>query len=155
VQLRWATANELRNNRFEVQRSTDGVSFGMVAGLPGHGTTTQPNYYQAFDAQAPSRLLYYRLGQFDTDGRATFSPVVAVAADATAMASFPNPTHEFIVLAAPATAYRLRNQLGQLLRHGLLPAGTGTIGLQGLPKGVYQLELRTATGWLRHRIMKE
>ena len=155
VHLRWATATEQQNAGFDVQRSPDGVAFATVATVPGRGNASQPTSYAFLDALAPSTVLYYRLRQVDVGGAATFSPVVAVGPDA-AVALYPNPAREWLLVTAPAaTAYRVRNSLGQLLRQGPMPAGPATVALGGLPGGLYQLELETAAGHVHRTFVRE
>ncbi|MDO7852483.1 DUF4886 domain-containing protein [Hymenobacter convexus] len=155
VQVRWATASESNNARFEVQRSANGSSFATVATVPGKGTTTQPATYACLDQRAPAGQLYYRLRQVDFDGTATFSPVVAVAEAPPEPALFPNPARELVVLAGPAaTAYRVRTPLGQLVAQGRLANGTATVPLAGLAPGCYLIELQSADGWVVRRLEK-
>lgn len=157
VWVQWATASEAHSARFEVQRSADGVAFGPVATVPAQGTSFQPRSYAVFDAAAPMGGLYYRLRQVDTDGTATYSPVVAVGgAAAGAPAVFPNPTRGLLLLAgSEATHYRICNALGQRLRQAPLPAGQAAISVADLPAGAYLLELQTTAGRVVHRFVRE
>lgn len=157
VRLRWATASEQQNARFDVQRSADGRAFATIATVPGGGTTFQPASYTVHDALAPPAALYYRLRQVDVGGAATFSPVVAVGPGGVApVLLYPNPAREQLLITGEgATAYRVRNHLGQLLRQGTLPAGPATIGLGDLPGGLYYLELETTAGPVRRTFVRE
>jgi len=148
VQLRWTTASEQHNASFDMQRSPDGVRFATVGTEPGRGTTTQPSSYSFFDQLAPLGPLYYRLRQVDVGGAATFSALVAVSSSqALEMAVFPNPAHDFFIIAGPAAArYQVRNQLGQQVSQGIIAAGMATVELGRLPAGVYQITLETANG---------
>ncbi len=155
VALRWATASETNNREFEVQRSADGQLFAVLGRVAGQGSTATAHAYAFDDYLAPTGPLYYRLRQVDTGGQGTFSPVVAVAAGASA-ALFPNPAHQFLHIAAPsATRYRVRNQLGQLLLQGALTDGSATVELQALPIGIYQVELDTNAGPKTQRLVRE
>ena len=100
VALSWATATELHNARFEVQRSLDGQVFTTVATVAGHGTAAQARQYTALDLAAPTAAIYYRLAQVDTDGHITFSPVVVVAGTIAAV-PYPNPARDRLVVPAP------------------------------------------------------
>jgi hypothetical protein len=157
IWVRWATASEMHSDRFEVQRSADGVAFATVATVPAQGTAFQPRSYAVFDAAAPAGGLYYRLRQVDTDGTVTFSPVVAVGAEAAgALVVFPNPTPGLLLLAGPgATQYRVCNALGQPLRQALMPAGQAAISVADLPAGAYLLELETPAGRVVRRFVRE
>ena len=109
----------------------------MLGHVAGQGSTALAHAYAFDDYLAPLGPLYYRLRQVDTVGQATFSPVVAVTAG-TSAALFPNPTHQFLHIAAPsANRYRVRNQLGQILLQGALTDGSATVELQALPIGIY------------------
>ena len=79
VHLDWATASELNNDYFEVQRSRDGHLFEALGRVAGHGTSGQASSYRFIDeTSANGTTAYYRLRQVDTDGSFHFSPVQAV-----------------------------------------------------------------------------
>lgn len=152
VRLNWATASELRNARFEVQRSLDGQLFTTVATVAGHGTAVQAHQYTALDPAAPTAVLYYRLAQVDTDGRTTFSPVVVLAATSTAVL-YPNPARDRLVVPAPAgTSVRVFDLLGRLVQTLALPP-SGEVSVVALPAGNYVLQL--GEGAQRLRFSKE
>lgn len=72
--LKWATASEKNNDRFEVEASADGRSFRRIGQVPGHGSSTQPHTYQLTDAAIArygASVVYYRLRQVDADGTAS------------------------------------------------------------------------------------
>ena len=79
VQLKWATATELNNRGFEIQRSIDGSQFATVAFVEGRGTTTEIQQYSFTDRNVESRVNYaYRLKQIDYNGAYEFSQVVNI-----------------------------------------------------------------------------
>lgn len=76
IQLEWATANEVNNEGFEVQRSIDGSSFVNVGWVNGRGTANEEQTYQFTDDEVQANTTYfYRLQQMDIDGTSAFSPV--------------------------------------------------------------------------------
>ncbi|WP_133273253.1 T9SS type A sorting domain-containing protein [Hymenobacter radiodurans] len=122
AQLNWATASELNNDRFVVERSLDGLTFSTIGTVRGKGTSTQQSKYSFTDAGAArfGTLIYYRLKQLDFDGTATFSPVRTVKfvdAIKVDVSVYPNPTQ-----------------------------GGATLDLTGLPAGTYQVQLLDLTG---------
>ena len=143
VQLAWATAQELQNQGFVLERSADGQGFGAVAGLiAGAGTTTAPRSYTYLDEQAPEARVYYRLRQLDTNGSVRFSPIVTVAAvAAAALSCYPQPARSSVAVvgARPGAAVTLFDALGRALTSAT--AGTdGATNLRlpaGLAAGVY------------------
>jgi hypothetical protein len=116
AQLAWATASEVNNAYFEVERSFDGAAYAPLGRVAGQGekTTTTTTTYTFVDQQGlgtqPAGLVYYRLRQVDLDGTATYSPVRPVHLGAAAQVSlslYPNPAQASTTLdlsALPATA---------------------------------------------------
>jgi len=143
--LRWATASELHNDRFEVEASADGQTFRPIGTVPGAGTSSQAHSYQFVDpaiAHYAASPVYYRLRQVDTDGTASYSPVRAVAvAQLAGLALFPNPATQAATLtgAVPGTPVTVLDAVGRLVLS--VPAdstGTATLVLPaGLAVGVY------------------
>ena len=75
VTLNWATASELDNSHFEIERSADGYQFERIGQVRGHGTTNVSHAYDYVDAQ-PFDQNYYRLVQVDYNGDRTTSEVI-------------------------------------------------------------------------------
>jgi len=157
VALRWATASEKNSAYFDVERSLDGKVFAAIGRVEGHGSSARGFAYSQLDAQAPQQLLYYRLRQVDTDGTASLSPVVVIAAGSAAeLTVFPNPAKSSLqFLSAAAAPYRVLNQLGQIVLKGTAEAGTTTVAVDALPAGVYHLELQTSQGRVVRKFVKE
>jgi hypothetical protein len=82
VNVKWTTTFELNNDHFEVERSTDGLSFTSVATVKGQGNSAIRHDYQFNDDVSKSVLnkndLYYRLKQVDIDGKASYTKVLVV-----------------------------------------------------------------------------
>ncbi|HEY4652840.1 MAG TPA: T9SS type A sorting domain-containing protein [Pontibacter sp.] len=95
IQLDWETASESNNDRFEVQRSTDGRTFDQIATIAGAGNSSIKQRYSHTDPVSRTGMYYYRLRQVDYDGTATFSKTISVQLKALPgggqMAVFPNP----------------------------------------------------------------
>ncbi len=158
--LRWTTASELRNDRFELESSADGRTFQRLGQVAGHGTTTLVSSYQWLDrnlARYAGDVVYYRLRQVDADGTSAYSPVrtVRVASPATFLAqAYPNPSNpaEAVMLlvrtpTASPTTWELFDAVGRSLVRTTadLPAGSTTLPLPrlaDLATGVYVLQVR-------------
>ncbi|MDO7849301.1 hypothetical protein Q5H92_23255 [Hymenobacter sp. M29] len=96
--LRWTTASELHNDRFEVEASADGRAFRRIGTVAGAGGSQTDHDYQLVDpaiARYGTNLVYYRLRQVDSDGTAAYSPVRTVSVDRAiqpaGLSLFPNP----------------------------------------------------------------
>ncbi|MGI4874676.1 MAG: FG-GAP-like repeat-containing protein [Janthinobacterium lividum] len=144
VQLDWRTASEKDADRFEVERSSDGLAFAPIGTVAAKGTTPTPTDYAFADTKYPGSAsqLYYRLRQVDKDGTAAYSPVRVVALDHEARLSlYPNPVHRaFAVLgAAPGTKLDVLDAVGRVVATATTDAdGTAHLTLPtGLAAGVY------------------
>ncbi len=81
VLLTWATASEINNDYFAIERSVDNVNFAAIGTVKGAGNSTRLNTYNFIDAEAAALVqptLYYRLKQVDMDGTFTYSATVVV-----------------------------------------------------------------------------
>ena len=79
VSLQWATAAEINNDYFTIQRSEDGINFTDILIVPGAGNSDHLLNYNNFDLEAISGISYYRLKQTDYDGTFTYSSIVKVS----------------------------------------------------------------------------
>lgn len=74
--IEWATASEMNNDYFTVERSADGVSFEALATIPGAGNSHSLLTYTYTDASPLGGTSYYRLRQTDYDLKyEVFKPV--------------------------------------------------------------------------------
>jgi hypothetical protein len=94
VEVSWATASELNNEYFTIERRHEGAEqFEAVATLPGAGTTQNANRYRYNDYSISPGLWYYRIKQTDYDGRYTYSQVKSVEVSGKGLWQvFPNPS---------------------------------------------------------------
>lgn len=102
VVLTWATANELNNSGFHIERMLENETvFQSISFVEGKGTTTNTSYYQFLDLNAYTGVAYYRLKQVDFDGTATYSETRAVAGTGSSdnhIAAFPNPVKDKLTI---------------------------------------------------------
>lgn len=78
VDLTWATASELNNDFFTVERSIDGLTWEQILTVNGAGTTNQRTNYRDIDTRPAAGLSYYRLKQTDFDGKWSYSNIQSV-----------------------------------------------------------------------------
>ena len=75
--LQWSTSSERNNRGFDIERSYDGTRFSKIAYVPAApGAGTGPWKYSFKDTQIANEHNYYRLKQFDIDGKFEYSNVV-------------------------------------------------------------------------------
>jgi hypothetical protein len=78
VRLRWATATEIDNDYFTVQKSADGEPFSGFATVDGAGNSTTVQEYSATDFFPAHGINYYRIKQTDFNGQPDFSETIAL-----------------------------------------------------------------------------
>lgn len=79
IQLHWQTAQEVNSDRFEVERSLDGVFFSKIGTVSaaGHSTTTVSYSFQDL-TPAFNQTFFYRLREVDQNGQYMFSEIITV-----------------------------------------------------------------------------
>ncbi|WP_188562235.1 T9SS type A sorting domain-containing protein [Hymenobacter frigidus] len=141
--LRWTTASERNNAKFDVESSTDGQLFRRIATVASRSTNGQGAVYDTKDpniARYRVATVYYRLRQVDRDSTETFSPVRSVAAamaTALQLQAYPNPFGEAVTVAVEA-----------------LGAGPASVVLRdGLGRAVWQQTMVLVRGVSEHRLV--
>jgi len=154
IRVEWVTSSEQNNDRFEIQRSSDGKTWKTIANIKGRGTSTASSSYQAYDEKPLSGINYYVIKQYDVDGHAYESDVRSVKMpDVKPIISvYPNPSHSginFSIVNKGASNVRaiLTNINGNIIHQEIfntVPANTiNKLTLQHQPApGVYILKLR-------------
>jgi hypothetical protein len=97
--LKWTTTSEQNNAGFEVQRSSDGVTYTTLAYIntlaPGGNSQSEISYSYDDNSPVVNKRNYYRLNQKDIDGRSKISNVVLINGDKPTVIGiggiFPNP----------------------------------------------------------------
>lgn len=118
VALTWKTAEEVNNDYFLLERSTDGKTFSKVTTIVAKGDNAAYSYT---DNVAFNGTVYYRLTQFDTNGNSQELGVKAVNLSLSENETivFPNPNNgdKFYVKATPSARasakVSLYNTVGQ------------------------------------------
>lgn len=92
--LDWQTASETNNNGFDIEHSTDGLTWEKIGFVEGQNTADK----YSFIHPAPQRgVNYYRLKQIDLDGGFKYSEIVSVEVNrSNTISIYPNPTKDKI-----------------------------------------------------------
>lgn len=159
VNIKWTSTFELNNDHYDIERSTDGVSFTAVGSVKGQGNSTVKHEYQFNDDVSRNILnrndLYYRLKQVDADGKSSYTKVLVVRVYRTktlqSLSVTPNPTINDIKVNVQLNenAYivvKVANSTGvEVMRRTSRGSnGTNSFALEGtsrLQAGVYFLEV--------------
>jgi hypothetical protein len=156
--LNWVTLSELNNDRFEIQRSSDGAEFEIIGVVNGQGTTNRISRYEFTDLNPLTGRNYYRLRQVDFDGKSSFSKVILITlSDLNIFVTIsPNPvSHQARIvisgLSAGVTSWlEVCDLNGKIIRSVELvsPASRHEVlmDVRGFADAVYLLRLKSSRG---------
>jgi hypothetical protein len=165
--LNWATASEINNSHFILERSYDGINFEPIIQVEGNGTTNEVMTYEYLDEtiSRSQNTVYYRLHQFDYDGASEYSEIRKVdfdlGLDLDAVNVYPNPfRNEVYVNIASNEREELTISLvsmqGELLGSQQAEAGSTTkLDLNDLASGVYFIQVTGEIIQHTHRVIKQ
>ena len=152
VSLTWATASELNNDFFTIEKSDNGVDFHEINIVDGAGNSSNTIEYKATDVLNSTDVVYYRLKQTDFDGTYTFSKIVKVKQDGfiSGYKVYPNPNSQntFNISVGSDFENKVIDILtvdGKLVQ--TVAANAETVEVKSLSAGFYFIRLtNTATG---------
>lgn len=131
IRVSWATALEINNRGFDVERSVDAVHFEKVGWVDGHNNSTVTQTYSFDDRPSGDGTFYYRLRQVDNDDAYTYSQVVQAKLmeggeeEETAFRLYPNPTQNniFLEVSSPVDEVKvnLYDASGQMVYENIFP----------------------------------
>lgn len=98
INVDWATATEINNEGFDIERSTNGVDFYKVGYMQGNGNSSSTIDYRFEDYEVQKDIVYYyRLKQVDYNGEYEYSPIVNASLkgnnDGVYVSIYPNPSN--------------------------------------------------------------
>ena len=138
--LHWKTASEINTNKFDIERSSDGLNFQKIGETKAAGNSSKPLSYIFVDDNPLSGINYYRLNEIDFNGKTTETPIISVKfVGKTPQIAFPNPVSNVLVLQTDKPEHViLTNILGEIVRRG--QAFETTWSVSDLPIGIYFLK---------------
>ncbi len=159
VVLKWATAYEFNNDRFEVERSLDGRKWHTAGTIKSEGVSTKRKIYSFNDEvgknTALKKDLYYRLKQVDINGKVATSRLLVVRVYNTLAVKMvsvtPNPAKNDISVTAQLNsssyvALKILNADGAIVMNKTSKADAGANnfimeGSSNLQPGAYTLDV--------------
>lgn len=141
VLLQWKTAQEINNDRFEVQRSSDGRSWTKLAVVFPQSSLV----YEYIDNTVTAGIYYYRIRQVDTDGNFKYSGVKAVRVTGdNKLFVWPNPAADYIYVQSPFAkgTIEITDISGRVVQKGILNNTVTSVPVGQLAKGLYTVIIR-------------
>jgi len=156
IVLNWQTATELNNNGFNVERKYESGEWLEVGFVPGHGTTTEKQFYSFKDLPDQTGKYSYRLKQIDYDGTFDYSNEISIDYHSSFIyqleQNYPNPFNPLTIIKCqiPKLSFVtlkvydvLGNEISTLVNEKI-PAGSYEVDFDaaGLPSGLYLYRLQ-------------
>lgn len=168
IELDWSTLQEINNDHFIIERSSDGINFNPLMQQEGMGNTQTPTQYQILDRNPSPGLNYYRIVQVDYDGATDASNVVSAVYEAplgmTWESVIPVPSEDFVSLTwlsdqREAVTLEVYDLHGRMVHQTELEALTGSnqlrLDIRDYRAGIYFVRLSSTHGILERKILKQ
>ena len=168
ILLDWTTTNEIQLVRFEIERSASGSRYEKIGEVQASGTGNTYKSYSFTDGHPLTATNFYRLKMLDSDGKYTYSNVVAFGGNQSkgiiVSNVFPNPFTDKINLniildKAVPLDLRIIDIAGRIIFTTNLQgkAGSNSLqwdGLNKLSEGIYYIRITTPDTSLQQKIVK-
>lgn len=148
VCLNWSTANEINNERFVIQRSSDANDWMDIKSIKGSRNSQRTLNYESLDTEPLKGLSYYRLKQVDMNGDFSYSIIRSVEfKNLEGISIYPNPTSSILNI-NHCGAYEkvfVTNSLGQTCLTAEIKGDQVKLDLSHLTNGDYFVTLINTT----------
>jgi hypothetical protein len=165
VELSWATAQEINNDFFAVEKRQENGDFFSIGEVAGAGNSSEKQSYTFLDETEMSPVNYYRLKQVDFDGTVSYSDVIKVNMPLeNNFAVFPSPTSGMarlkgVVEMDGTYQVRIMDMTGKEMSRTsfITTGGQGelSLNLSNYPEGVYIVKTQSPLGQVHiNRVVK-
>jgi len=147
-ELNWSTSSETNNAKFEIERSSNAVSFDYIGEVVGNGTSIREETYQFVDRNPLKGTNYYRLKQVDFDASSSYSEIRSVNfSDLDKIPIYPNPVADFVIINSDLKKANLKvfDVHGKLIVKTLF-ASNEAIDISYLVAGTYLFQIENLEG---------
>lgn len=154
--LKWETLSEKNGDRFEIQRSSNGIDFKTIATKASAGNSSTIINYNHTDANPNVGLNYYKIITVDKDGSQQTSPILTISFDLVSnnlVTVYPNPAKDELNVYWNSTnnqavRFLLFDISGKKIKlFDYVKSNNTKIDVSNLNNGIYLLEIQNnATG---------
>ncbi len=160
--LTWSALAEQNLNKYEIEKSTDGISFNTIASV--NARNIAEAYYNYTDPEMIINNTYYRIKMTDNDGLFKYSAVILLSPDLKfEVRPLKNPfrddiSAEVIIPENSMLNLTIFNDKGQLLKttQQLAAKGFNTITIENInaPAGIYILSVNFKNETIKTKLVK-
>jgi hypothetical protein len=155
TQLSWSTSEEVNNNYYAVEKSTDARIWKQVAVVIGVGNSELVNKYGYTDKNITEAVVYYRIRQVDRNGGAFYSAIRSLRNNETSQvtnifaSSYKTITIDFNSDVKDNVSIQLINMSGQVIVRKDFNQASYRLILNAMSagSGVYAVRVSDSKGW--------
>jgi photosystem II stability/assembly factor-like uncharacterized protein len=161
VQLAWKTAKEQNSSHFNIERSSDAIHWTVIGNLPAAGNSSAERTY-SFTDNSPLQNGYYRIGEYDLDGRIQYTNILQSSCNATdAFSTWPNPVRDMVFInivtgresQAVVKVFDNKGALVKLQNATVLQGSNQlSVDIKSLANGVYSLSVDWNNGQMKKAV---
>ncbi len=160
--IKWATESESNTSRFEIEQSSNGITYSIIGTVAAAGNSSITHRYEFIHTSPVNGKNFYRIKQIDKDGRFTYSSTLLLQNkdSGTNVIIAPNPVRNKTTLFFKETegkTLQLLTTTGHVVYTERI-TGTNnshTINMSTLASGIYILRVQTENGIQTYKICKE
>jgi surface protein len=156
VLLDWITASEINNEKFQIEHSSNGIDFSLLAEIKSKGNSTLKTVYQYKHQDVVEGIHYYRLKQLDFDGKHTYSNIkkVEINNHSNQIEIYPNPTSGLLnIVNCDRNSYKIADVTGKIVIEGNVQLGT--VSIHSLTSGLYFLTVVKEEKTITEKVWKQ
>ena len=158
--IKWSTLSEKNNNKFLIEKSTDGINFITIGSLNGAGNSSDILTYSFVDSNPSLKINYYRLKQIDFNGSFEYSKIRSVSFETiNTFYIYPNPATSSVSITLSGESIApynisLLNQLGKRTLESIIYANSPTIlSIENIQGGQYILQATNGTEFFSQKLI--
>ena len=161
VLLTWKTAQEQNTSHFDIEKSEDGIHWTVIRHVPAAGNSNSERSY-SFTDNNPVQNNYYRIVEFDLNGRSQFTSIVQATCNTTNTFNlWPNPVHDkaFINITADNASQvmiKIFDSKGSLVKmqRAMVLQGSNqfNVDMKPLASGVYSVSIDWNNGQMKKTV---
>jgi hypothetical protein len=153
--LQWRTANEINLDRYELQRSENGLDFTTITSIAPGRTAYMFTDMGVFNSR---NRVYYRLRSVDRDTRSAFSSIIRLQKQKEMTVTvYPNPAKDIITIAGlePGRNLRLLAADGKVIIQKQVQVQSMQLSIGYLKPGFYLLQYSAEEGLKTIKLVKQ
>lgn len=145
--LEWSTASEINSDYFMLERSNDGVNFTAIHKIDAAGNSMFQNDYAYEDYDIEKQRYYYRLSQYDYDGKSETFNLISInpGMNTADVRIYPNPANKYVYIENHniGDVVSVISSKGSVLLTETLTEQNYQIDISDLETGLYVLKINS------------